>query len=65
MNDLQSHFWRHKAKGGCYRVGRMLIGSGELHGEKLVVYTEQPHDPEGPMYARKLSEWHDKMEPIK
>ncbi len=39
----------------------IAIGAGELNGQQIVIYENV--NAGGP-YARKLAEWHDKMEAI-
>lgn len=54
--------WRHKQKGGRYRVEAVAMGAGELHGVPVVFYSDLPK-PKA-IFARKLAEWHATMEPV-
>ena len=65
MNDpsmLNCDHWTHKNKGGQYEVEMMCPGDGELNGEMLVIYSKSVGKYE--TFARKLSEWDEKMEPV-
>lgn len=54
--------WRHKHKGGRYRIEAIAQGAGELHGQPVVFYSDLPRPTV--IYARKLAEWHHTMETI-
>lgn len=53
--------WRHKDKGGEYRVEAVATGTGALSGQPIVFYSDLPLPTM--IYARPLSEWYDAMEP--
>lgn len=54
--------WRHKHKGGRYRVEAAAKGAGALHGQVIVFYSDLPRPTM--IYARPLSEWRSTMEPL-
>lgn len=59
LSNLLDRQWRHKTKGGIYEVDFTAAGSGDINGERIVIYSRVS---DGEMFARKFSEWHEKME---